>query len=171
MSLSSNDAVKSRRIKRILLILIAILDGSTKLSPQQRKLFQISFNIITIQYLSLVIELVEELERPLRTDKTINSFSNSDCYIYFRFNREQLRRLFVALRIPDTIVLSNRSSINGKEAFLRGIFELESGANQHHICVIFGREGSTQSRAFSWFIGYIYDNFSHLVNDNLQWWL
>mgnify|MGYP000343605750 CR=1 FL=1 len=29
---------------------------------------------------------------------------------------------------------------------------------------------SAQSRAFSYFIDHIFDNFHHLVHDNLNWW-
>lgn len=46
-----------------------------------------------------------------------------------------------------------------------------SGDNQEKISAnIFGGVGSNQSRAFSYFINHIYDNFGHLVSNNLDWW-
>jgi hypothetical protein len=35
---------------------------------------------------------------------------------------------------------------------------------------IFGRENSQHSRAFSWFIDHMYNNYKHLVTDFLSWW-
>ena len=55
----------------------------------------------------------------------------------------------------------------GEEVFLRGLFELVSGANKHEIAKVFGRDWSAQARAFKYFM---YSNFKHLVMDNLQWW-
>ena len=59
----------------------------------------------------------------------------------------------------------------GEEVFLRGLYEIRSGDNQYDAAVnVFGRDQSVQSRAYSWFIKHIYENFSNLVTDNLEWW-
>jgi DDE superfamily endonuclease len=59
----------------------------------------------------------------------------------------------------------------GEEVFLRGLYELVSGDNQHKISMnVCGRDGSVQSRAFMYFIDHIMENFSHLMCDNLSWW-
>ena len=58
----------------------------------------------------------------------------------------------------------------GEEVFLRGLYELCSGETQEKICVnVFGREFTQQSRAYSYFINHIYNNFKHLLYDNLEW--
>ena len=58
----------------------------------------------------------------------------------------------------------------GEEVFLRGLYELTSGDNQEKNCVnVFGRKYSRQSRACSYFISHIYENFKHLLYDNVEW--
>jgi len=50
------------------------------------------------------------------------------------------------------------------------LYELVSGDNQEKISAnIFGREFSAQSRAFKYLMNHMYDNFHHLVHDNLSW--
>ena len=51
----------------------------------------------------------------------------------------------------------------GEEVLLRGLYELVSGADQHEIVVVFGRDQTQQSRTFKYFVDHIYDNFLHLV--------
>ena len=43
------------------------------------------------------------------------------------------------------------------------LYELVSGADQHEIVPIFGRDQTQQSRAFKYFVDHIYDIFLHLV--------
>ena len=44
------------------------------------------------------------------------------------------------------------------------------GAKKTLVSEVFGRHPSDQCRAFNYFISHIYNNFHHLVTDNLQWW-
>lgn len=75
------------------------------------------------------------------------------------------------LNFPEECILDNGSNMLGEEVFLRGLYELVSGETQHNISRnVFGRDWSAQSRAFKYFINHMYQNFKHLVNDNLQWW-
>lgn len=54
---------------------------------------------------------------------------------------------------------------------LRGLFELCAGGNKQQISQnVFGRDFSAQSRSFSYFISHIYDEFSILIHDNVDWW-
>ena len=65
----------------------------------------------------------------------------------------------------------NRSRMSGEEDFLRGLYELVSGANKQTIALsTFGRDWSAQSRAFKRFKHHVYHHFKHLVTDNLDWW-
>ena len=106
---------------------------------------------------------------PLKT--CIDDFSESDCFIFFRFQKHHLRIISGLLKFPDIIVFDNKSKMTGEEVFLRGLYELASGETKHKISAnVFGREWSIQSRAFSWFILHVHDTFGHLVTDNLAWW-
>jgi hypothetical protein len=101
---------------------------------------------------------------------TIDSFSDSECWNFFETRKEDLHRLKVNLEFEDKCILENGSVMSGEEVLLRGLYELVSGADQHEIIAIFGKDQPLQSRAFKYFINHIYDNFMHLVTDNLQWW-
>ena len=105
----------------------------------------------------------------LRT--SINDFNDSDCFIFFRFLKADLFRLLILLNFPHTVKFNNRAKMSGEEVMLRGLYELASEETKHKISAnVFGREWSSQSRAFSWFMDHIYANFSHLVKDNVSWW-
>ena len=72
------------------------------------------------------------------------------------------------MKFPDIVIFDNRPKPSGEEVLLRGLFEFELA--QVISANVFGREWSIQSRAFNWFIDHVYDNFSHLLTDNLEWW-
>ena len=101
----------------------------------------------------------------------ISDFNDSDCFIFFRFLKADLYRLLHLLEFPETIRFDNRSRMSGEEVMLRGLYELASGETKHKISSnVFGREWSSQSRAFTWFMDYMYCNFSHLIKTNVGWW-
>ena len=170
LALSSNDLIKSNRIKKFLQYLMIIL-GSKQLTAEKRAKLQRCFRILAALYLNIVVEPERSLEPLIRRDRTIDSFSFSECFINFRFGRAELTRLFTALKFPEWVYFSNRSKMKGEEVFLRGLYELVTGENQYRTSVyVFGREGTAQSRAFAAFIRHIYNNYHHLVHDNLLWW-
>ena len=106
---------------------------------------------------------------PLRT--SIDLFHESDCFIFFRFLKADLHLLCHLLKFPAKVVFDNGATMTGEEVFLRGLYELASGETKHKISTnVFGREWTIQSRAFSWFINYVFGEFSRLVKDNLAWW-
>lgn len=111
------------------------------------------------------------LEPPLRLDRGINSFSESDCYIFFRFTKVHLRCLNNLLQFNNKVIFDNEEHMGGEEVFLRGLYELVSGETKHKIARnVFGRDGSSQSRAFLYFINHMVDKFVHLVQGNMKWW-
>lgn len=122
-------------------------------------------------YLSIVVEPLSEALVTNRFPVNIAMFSASNCNAFFRFRQDDLQRLFELLKFPEFVRFDNRSKMSGEEVYLRGLYELVSGETQHVIAeTVFGRDLTAQSRAFTWFIRYIYHNFKHLVHDNLDWW-
>ena len=101
---------------------------------------------IGLRYASVAFDLSARIRLGTVVWRTsINDFNDSDCFIlFFRFLKSDLFRLLILLKFP------------GEGVMLRGLYELASGEN------VFGREWSSQSRAFSWFMDYIYANVS--------WW-
>jgi len=105
-----------------------------------RRLIMVYFSIATTED--------EGLEQCPRYDRTIQSFSASDCKLMFEFKEVDLLRLLPLLCLPDECTFDNRSKMSGEEVFLMGLYELVSGANKHGIARVFGRDWSAQSRAF-----------------------
>jgi len=125
----------------------------------------------------IIISMLMRLEPndpiPVSIDRQRNilSFSDSDCKTFFGINSQaDLYRLLKCLRLEkDRIVFSNRSVMSGEEVLLRGMYELTTGEFQSSVSLnVFGRELSQQSRAFSYFINHVYDNFCYLLLDNLE---
>jgi hypothetical protein len=98
-------------------------------------------------------------------------YPDHECKLFYTFNsRDDLGTLFKLLKFPDVVKFDNRSTMIGEEVFLRGLYELTSADNQEKICVnVFGRECSRQSRAYTYFMTHIYDNFKHLLCNNIEW--
>ncbi|KAJ1395148.1 hypothetical protein B484DRAFT_407667 [Ochromonadaceae sp. CCMP2298] len=95
----------------------------------------------------------------------------NQCKTKFRFLKQDLVRLMAALKIPEEIKMRNRSWQSGEEVLLRGLYELVHACNQEETGDnVFGGVGSDQSLAYGWFTDHIFDNFKHLVQDNLEWW-
>ena len=126
--------------------------------------------IVLMCMFSIIVEPVVELDPLVHHQRTIESFSESECWNFFETRKEDLPRLLVVLRIPEQVKLVNGSKMSGEELLLRGLYELVSGNDQHDIIIVFGGEQTKQSRAFTWFIDHIYATFLDLVTDNLQWW-
>jgi hypothetical protein len=103
--------------------------------------------------------------------RTIDSFTDEECYNNLRFRKEHLHRLLRCFRLENKeIKLSNRTIIGGEEIMLFSLHRLASTAKMYEHCLTFGREQSTWSRVFHWFIDYVVNNFSHLLVNNLQYW-
>ena len=120
---------------------------------------QFQLTRLIMVYFGMVTTEDEGLDKCQRYDKTIQTFSASDCKLMFEFKKTDLLRLLPLLRFPEECTFDNRSKMAGEEVFLRGLYELVSAANKH-----------AQSRAFAYFIRHLYDNFKHLLMDNLHWW-
>ena len=113
----------------------------------------------------------EEDEKPPRKVVTIDSFSFSTCKLFFNFQRADLHHLLELFKFPDTVHFKNKGKMSGEEVVLRGLYDFVTVENQERMCrSVFGRENSQHSRAFSWFIDHMYNNYKHLlVTDSLPW--
>jgi len=139
--------------------------------PLEREDLNHMLDAVVMKYLSIKVVEDDGMEQCGRYNRTIESFSPSDCKIFFEFKKKDLFRLFHLLQFPDTCRFDNRSSMSGEEVFLRGLYELVSGETKHNISRnVFGRDWSAQSRAFTYFVTHIYETFKHLLTDNLHWW-
>jgi len=110
--------------------------------------------------------------------RSISSFGH-ECKNKFRFESSHLVLLCNLLRDFGAqqrgnkgmyCVLSNGITVPAEEILLRGLFEFRSGEIKDDVTDIFGRDQSAQTRAFDYFIDFVFENYRHLVNDNLEWW-
>ena len=167
LSLSSIEQVRLKRLKKIILALFCKI-GMTD-DTEEKKDLNDMLEAVVLKYLSIVVVYKDDMDMCERYDRTISSFSPSDCKTFFEFKKADLVRLFPLLNIPEICKFDNRSEMSGEEVFLRGLYELVNGETKHNISRnVFGRDWSAQSRAFNYFINHIYNNLKHLVTDNLH---
>lgn len=120
--------------------------------------------------LALHAHINVKLPRPIRIDRRVEDIPEDECWSGLRFRKEDLKRLAKALRIPDRFVLENRSVFNGEEAFLLTLARFAYPRRFCDLRVEWGREESQLCRAFRCVVDFLYDNFSHLLRDNLVYW-
>ena len=169
LALTSNEAVYVRSLDKRLFKLLTGLK-QVHLSKQCKAEGISLAKAMVEEILNVMIDPGIELTPLPSLRSTIASFTESECWNFFETRKEDLHRLRVNLKFDDKCILENGSVLSGEEILLRGLYELVSGADQHEIIAIFGKDQSIQSRAFKYCINHIYDNFVHLVTDNLQWW-
>ena len=165
-ALSSKEQVQLRRYKNCILAFMIKAKAEGKTAQD----LDIVPRALIARYLHMIVDTEEDVERRFDFKRTISSFRPSECYINFRFKKAALTRLLPLLRFPAKCVLQNRSTMSGEEVLLRGLYEFSSGDMQEKIAAnVFGSEYTRQGRAFKYFIDHIFDNFQHLVTDNLDW--
>lgn len=164
-NLTADDAVKVERSEKLVLFLHAM----QKLRPSEDR-FKILTRIALARHLHLSMSPEVQLEKVVDKKRTIESFGRS-LKRTFRFEAAELKSMLIELRFPASVELNNGAKLTGEDVMLRGLYELVSGDLKHKIADVFGRDFSIQSRAFSYFVEHVYNNFHHLVHDNLSWWL
>ena len=95
----------------------------------EKVLLLLAFKIGRAQYLSLRYHEKPILRGPRRIDRTIDSFCDSDCYLFFRFTKPTLIILLILLNFNNEegetkyFYFDNFESMSGMEIFLRGLYE------------------------------------------------
>ena len=174
IGLTSHEQVELRKLKNYVLLFAclqekAIQRGDDKEAATMRECQSLcEARYFGIKFVDEVYFMVPALPNFART---IESFDESACDQQFRFLKRHLHLLFRLLRFPSDVTLGNGQRLPGEEVFLRGLYEIRSGDNQYDAAInVFGRDQSVQSRAYSWCVKHIYENFKDLVTDNLRWW-
>jgi hypothetical protein len=120
-------------------------------------------------YANIIMNDHDSLNKQERRKPTIESLSEEFCDLNLRFKKDQLVSVYNQLRFLEVITFNDRSKMSGEELFIRGLYELTTGQRKSDIAKLFGGDQPLQSRAFNYFIEFIQENFSHLLNDNLEW--
>ncbi len=142
-----------RRSERMLLLsgVGAVIARRNRDNRGQQRMREASVNIACKIINIISVDIPEQVRAP-RISRTIDSFSDAECYRRFRFRKPDLRQLFNLLQFPETIRLANRSRYTGEEVFLFGLNRFTSCAFVEDLIAIFGGEISQWSRAFHYFI-------------------
>lgn len=105
------------------------------------------------------------------TELTIDNCSEETWYSQFRFHQRDLRLLFIALRFPERVVLSNKSVMPGEKAFLMMLYRMAYPRRLVDMEDFVGREYSTISRCFNFVVELMDVEHGHLLLDNLEFFL
>ena len=177
LRLNSNDQVRVRRMRKIILaILFKRHHHDTLLSKDEKEQLENAYRVAVIYYLYLVTYDDETHDKTPSKNRMISSYSDSQCVSKFRFQKQHLQELVPLLKLDKRCKLRNGIRMPGEEVLLRGLFEFANAQTNHAVSDEFGRDGSAQSRALTYFVDHMIDNFEHLVvnkdptTDNLSWW-
>ncbi|KAL1483949.1 hypothetical protein MTO96_032860 [Rhipicephalus appendiculatus] len=123
----------------------------------------------------LVLEVLGETRRdPLSSRGLLNidAMDNGMFRTYFRFEKEDIRKLRVALRIPETVVTAQRVPVPGDEALCITLRRLAYPNRLKDLEDFFGRHSSTISSLTTKVLRHIDEKFFHLLDDvNNHSWL
>ena len=102
----------SKRYYRIFYISLvkSIKSDEADLKVKYKKLAQWAY----LKYLFEVVDLSSALPPPIRLDRTIDSFSESQCWNFFECRKGDLYRLLKELKFPTTCYFDNRGKMSGK---------------------------------------------------------
>lgn len=131
----------------------------------------VALNLYRLQRISYTESIPPRVHRH-HEPRTIASFSPDACWRRFRFKQEHLVRVMDALRLPrqGTVVLKNKCKYTLEEILLFSLNRLSYPGRLADLSDVFGREFSQWSRAFIWFIKYVFKYFRCLVTCNLPYW-
>ena len=135
--------------------------------PVKRKQVKRKFLLCINLSIGIQIDPYAPIDRPVRTNISLQNMTYMFSKEFLRFRKEDISDLYLLLQFPDKVRLENRSTMSGEEVFMRGLYELCTGAKKTLVSEVFGRHPSDQCRAFNYFISHIYNIFHHLVTDNL----
>ena len=168
-ALTSHEQVQKRKLQQAITVLLVKIKSMEETDSRIDEL-RGTFQRLTGAYFLVAYRAGANVATIENRNRTIASFSDPEIVTNFSFRREQLIELMELLDIPDKTTYK-RNAFCGEEVFLRGLYEVCTGENQERMAMnVFGGDQPRQSCAFSWFIDHMFDNFEHLVKNNLEWW-
>jgi hypothetical protein len=105
LSLRSIEQVRLRRLKNLIIVLMRKIKACDDHKMKEAMNFKVRRLIMV--YFSIATTEDEGLEQCPRYDRTIQSFSASDCKLMFEFKKADLMRLLPLLRLPDECIVTS----------------------------------------------------------------
>jgi hypothetical protein len=137
---------------------------------EPRNLFISSLGLLFLRWQSTQQRQVT-LAPTLRLNRTINSFSDEECRLYFRFSKQDLRRVLAVLQLEDSLICENRCRFSTEEALLITLRRLGTPTRLSDLVALFGRDHTQLSRVCNTMVSLIYDRWHHLLQHRLHRWV
>ena len=106
ISLSSIEQVRIKRLKKIIQAVVCRIYKTE--DPLEREDLNHMLDAVVMKYLSIKVVEDDGLEKCSRYNRTIESFSPSDCKIFFEFKNKDLFRLFHLLQFPVNLACQEK---------------------------------------------------------------
>jgi hypothetical protein len=108
----------------------------------------------------------------IRKEVTIESYSDDECWNFFRFRKVDLRRLMDELNFPHVFRdPRNRNRFSGEFSFLLFLRRMAYPGRLQDLEVEFGRDYTQLGRSINLTLHWLDTNHSFRINDNLQFWM
>ncbi|XP_071946235.1 uncharacterized protein [Antedon mediterranea] len=101
----------------------------------------------------------------------LDKFNDDECNSYFRFQKNDIYRLKHALGVPPTVILENKSKIDGLEALCITLQRYAYPCRYGDLIKDYGRSVPQLYLAFKWMTNYIFDIHRHRISSLDQPWL
>ncbi len=104
--------------------------------------------------------------RTFRLERRLDfaSLTPHECWIYFRFKKDDIAILCEELHIPVEICTKTRYCFSGQEALLILLWRLSFSCRWSAGVPLFGRSQSALSEITHWMLNFLLVNFVHLLN-------
>jgi hypothetical protein len=132
--------------------------------------------VAAIQMFTTARGLLLKVHRPVdpidatNKNRLIESFSEEECWDYFRFRKNQLTELVRLLDIPRFFISENRMTCPGEHALCVYLYHLSYPTKLQRMQNVFGRELSELSRIEKVVKGFLITRYRRLVIGNLDWY-
>lgn len=104
------------------------------------------------------------------SNRTIDSFSDEECYQTMRFRKAELFVLRDKFNFPPLIVLENGTSFTGEYALCLMLYRLHYPCTLISLQPIFGRDYTQLSRIFNYAVDYVHTGHANKVIGNVDWY-
>lgn len=171
LSLTSHEQVFIRDLYSEISILIDAVNVPNIAEELRVHLIQYIRELLRTLVSIIYVEVLPILPIKRIGNIAINNYTDDCCFCYFGFRQQDLLKLLRLVQ-PENVnmVLDNGIPMKFEELLLRGLYELKTGNTKLEIGLsMFGGDGSLQSRAFTKFIDYFYDNYHELLHNNVNW--
>ena len=111
-----------------------------------------------------------DIINPINRDRDIASFSEEECWDFFRFRRDQLSHLALLLQLPQWFICENGCTCPREHALCVYLYHLSYPTRLQRIQNVFGRELSQLSRIENRIKSFLITRHRAKVVGNLDWY-